>query len=522
MSASREKKQRQNAGPDQKALKAQQERAARKQKTIVYSIVGAVAAVLVIALLVWRTGFFQARSAAATVGDDTLSTAQFSYYYHNIRSNYANSYTGYLMGFDSTKSDSEQIYDSTNGQTYRDYFIEQALINARFAYALEREALNAGHTEAEVKDDLAAAIASAKSAASSNGVSYSAYLRLMFGPYMSTGVFERELTRALMADLVNDEKYDALYDSYAQADLEDYYKENADSLDTIEYSYLYFAAPDVETTDENGTALGDDEIQKLKDDAKAEAKEKAEEALEAVEGGASFEAQADKYELTSAGSHGDHAKVVGVNSVASAYREDLLKLGKDECGLVEVDGGYYVISFHDRYLLEEPTRDVRHILARAETTTDESGNVVAPTEEAWAAAKAKMDEIQAAWEASGKTEDDFAKLANEKSEDGGSNTNGGLYERNYDGTFVSEFNDWVFGSRQHGDVGMVQHEGDPTDTRTTPYWGYHLIYYVGENEPVWMGTVRSTLADTARGEWRDGIFANYPTAELGGAKYLGK
>ncbi|MDE6260989.1 MAG: peptidyl-prolyl cis-trans isomerase [Oscillospiraceae bacterium] len=516
MSASREKKQRQNAGPDQKALKAQQERAARKQKTIVYSIVGAVAAVLVIALLVWRTGFFQARSAAATVGDETLSTAQLSYYYYNIRSNFfANSYSAYLLGFDNTKSDDEQVYDPTTGQTYRDYFVEQALINARFAYALEQEALNAGHTEAEVKDDVAATIANAKSAASSNGVSYSAYLRLMFGPYMSAGVFERELTRALMADLVNDEKYDALYDSYAQADLENYYKENADSLDTIEYSYLYFAAPEVKTTDEDGIALGDDEIQKLKDDAKAEAKEKAEEALEAVKDGSTFASQAEKYELTSSG---DHIAAIGTNSVASAYREQLLKLGKDECDLVEVDGGYYVVSFHDRYLADEPTRDVRHILVRAETTTDENGNVVAPTEEAWAAAKAKMDEIQAAWEASGKTEDDFAKLANEKSDDVGSNTNGGLYERSYDGRFVSEFNDWVFdSSRKSGDVGMVQHnqEGDS-------YYGYHLIYYVGENEPVWMGTARNSLANTARSEWRDGIFANYPTAELGGAKYLGK
>ena len=52
----------------------------------------------------------------------------------------------------------------------------------------------------------------------------------------------------------------------------------------------------------------------------------------------------------------------------------------------------YVISFHGRYLVDEPTRDVRHILIQAESTTGEGNKLVAPTDEAWAAAKAKMDE----------------------------------------------------------------------------------------------------------------------------------
>ncbi|MDE7170445.1 MAG: peptidylprolyl isomerase [Oscillospiraceae bacterium] len=518
MSASREKKQRQNAGPNQKALKAQQEQAARKHKTIVYSIVGAVAAVLVIALLVWRTGFFQARSTAATVGDENLTTAQLSYYYHTIRNNFINSYYGSFMGFDNTKPDDEQIYDPTSGQTYRDYFMELALDNAQFAYALEREALNSGHTEDEIKDDLATAIANAKSAASRSGVSYSSYLRLVYGSYMSTGVFERELTRNLMANLVNNEKYNTLYDSYAQTDLEDYYKENADSLDTIEYSYLYFSTPFVDTKDEDGNELDEDKAQELKDQAKAETKEKAEEALEAVKSGSTFATQAGKYELTSSG---DHTTVVGTNSVPSAYREQLLELAKDECDLVEVDGGYYVISFHDRYLEDAPTQDVRHILALAESTTDESGNSVAPTDDAWAAAKAKMDEIQTAWDSSDKTEEAFAKLANEKSDDG-DGTTGGLYTRvpknpAY-GSFVSELDTWMYdSSRQPGDVAMIQHNEEGGS-----YYGYHLIYYVGENEPVWMSTARSSLAGTALDEWEDGIFTNYPTAESGGASYLGK
>lgn len=514
MSASREKKQRQSAGPDQKAVKVQQEQAARKRQTIIYSAVAAVIAVLVIALLVWRTGIFQARAAAATVGGETLSTAELSFYYGNVRSTYA-SY-GIL---DSSKADDEQFYNQAENVTYRDFFLEQALEYAQQHLAMSREAVSAGHTESEIKADLDDQIDQAKSAAASNGYGYAAYLKAMYGSYMTTSVFEKLTTRYLMARLVANEKYDELYESYAQTDLEDYYKENADTLDTIEYSYLYFPVATVSTKDDDGNELAEDEVAKLQDEAKAAAKANAEEALNAVKGGASFDSQKEKYELTSAA---DHATAVGTGRINTAYSEQLLALDADECELVELDSGAcYVISFHSRHLDEAPTRDVRHILIRAENTTDGDGKLVAPTDDAWAAAKGKMDEIQAAWDASGKNEDDFAALANEKSDDAGSNTTGGLYERSYDGQFVPEFNDWVFDSaRKTGDVGLVQHEGD--ESSSSAYWGYHLIYYVGENEPVWMGTVRSTLASDAQDTWLHELTESLPASLSGGASYLGR
>ena len=80
MSASREKKQRQGSGLSEKALQAQQQQAARKRKTVIYTVIGVVVAVLVAALLIWRTGFFQARATAATVGGKNLTVAELSYY----------------------------------------------------------------------------------------------------------------------------------------------------------------------------------------------------------------------------------------------------------------------------------------------------------------------------------------------------------------------------------------------------------------------------------------------------------
>ena len=513
MSASREKKQRQSAGPDQKALKAQQEQAARRRTTIIYSVIAAVIAVLVIALLVWRSGFFQARASAATLGDETLTTAELSFYYYDARSYYA----AYGI-LDTSKSDDEQTF--SGDQTYRDYFMEEALKSAQQSKALADQALKDGHTEDEVKDSVSAYVDSLKSQAASNGLSYSAYLKARFGPYMTPGIFEKLYTRLQLAGLAGSDKYSELYDSFTQADLDAYYEENKDSLDTIEFSFLSFAIPTVNEKDEQGNELSEDEVNKLKEEAKAGAKQRAEDARKAVEDGSTFQSQADKYglELKDAA---DHTKTVGTGALDSAYSEQLLKLDKDDVELVETDTGYYVVSLHDRYLDQSATRDVRHILARAESTTGEDNKLVPPTDEAWAAAKAKMDEIQKAWDESGKTEDDFAELANEKSDDGGSNTNGGLYEGTPKDKFVPEFDEWVFDSaRKSGDVGMVQHSAE--EGATSGYYGYHLIYYIGENDPAWMNTARQALATQSRQTWIEELSEGYPTALTSGAGYLGK
>ena len=68
----------------------------------------------------------------------------------------------------------------------------------------------------------------------------------------------------------------------------------------------------------------------------------------------------------------------------------------------------------------------------------------------------------------------------------------------------------------------IQHIAADGALASDDYYGYHLVYYVGENEPVWMGSARSALAKTALTEWVDGLAEGYPAAEAGGARYLGK
>lgn len=119
--------------------------------------------------------------------------------------------------------------------------------------------------------------------------------------------------------------------------------------------------------------------------------------------------------------------------------------------------------------------DARHILVQVKGgTTDENGTTTY-SEEDWATCEADAQAILDQWLAGDKTEESFAALATEKTEDPGSQTTGGLYENIYEGQMVEPFEKWCFDeAREYGDYGLVQ----------TSY-GYHVMYYVG-SEPMWI------------------------------------
>ena len=149
--------------------------------------------------------------------------------------------------------------------------------------------------------------------------------------------------------------------------------------------------------------------------------------------------------------------------------------------------------------MESKFVDVRHILVKVKGgTTDETGNTTY-SEEEWAACKEEAQAILDAWLAGDKTEDSFAALANEKSEDPGSNTNGGLYTQVYQGQMVQIFNDWCFDeSRQYGDYGLVE----------TNY-GYHVMFYV-DSQPQWKYYAESDWISFQANTMVQGLAASFP------------
>lgn len=123
---------------------------------------------------------------------------------------------------------------------------------------------------------------------------------------------------------------------------------------------------------------------------------------------------------------------------------------------------------------DEPNMvNVRHILVKFPATGEEDENGKATVTAAdRAGAHEKAGGLLAGWQAGEATEDSFAMLASENSEDPGSAGNGGLYEDVYPGEMVAAFNDWCFDeSRKPGDTGIVETE-----------YGYHIMYFSGTAE----------------------------------------
>ena len=134
--------------------------------------------------------------------------------------------------------------------------------------------------------------------------------------------------------------------------------------------------------------------------------------------------------------------------------------------------GYYVVLFQGVNDNKFALANVRHILVAFEGGTyNSTTGVTTYTDEEKQAAQEKAQEIYDEWLKGEKTEDSFAALAKEKTDDSNGDE-GGLYEDIYPGQMVETFEEWCFAEgRQAGDHGIVQ-----TD------YGWHIMFYSGDSE----------------------------------------
>ena len=201
--------------------------------------------------------------------------------------------------------------------------------------------------------------------------------------------------------------------------------------------------------------------------------------------------------------------VQGIN-VSDTYKDWLFDAGRTEgdATVIDSEGGSYALMFVSRENNHYQLVDARHILVMAEA--DENGEY---SEEALAAAKTEAERIHELWKED-PTPENFAKLAEEYSEDGGSNTNGGLYQEIYKNYMVEEFNDFLFNQ------GSVPGDSAVVYGNNGGYAGYHVVYFES------VGDLFSTrLADSAmRAEAYDAeigaIAKNYEIVPGSGLKFV--
>ena len=195
----------------------------------------------------------------------------------------------------------------------------------------------------------------------------------------------------------------------------------------------------------------------------------------------------------------DYLAFVRDNMRASRYMQKLI----DEIALTDQEISDYYDENAETYeanrvlKVDKPLVNVRHILVMPQEQ-DENGEY---TDAAWVEAEQKAQEILNEWQSGEATEDSFAALAGEYSEDPGSASNGGLYTDVYPGQMIDEFDAWCFDdARQAGDTAIVK-----TD------YGYHIMYYVSQGEEIyWLETARGDMLSERSVELEDALREKYP------------
>ena len=439
--------------------KARLEEEKKNRKTRNKFILVGVIVVLMIALVIFvNSRLFYNVTTALTIGDTNYSVARMNYEYQKAYMNFNQTYGQYFGSLiDTSKSLKEQScpFDA-NGGTWDDYFKQSAETNLTQLSAVYAKAIAEGYA---LTEDEAAEIDTAVESYRTYGKSIGfATLNKFLSAYFGTGNSEKTIRANMAEELIASRYADDVYASFTYTDdeIDAYYAENADSYDRVNVLYTLISA-----------AANEDEGIDA-DTAKAAAEDKAKVIL-AGAGSSEEDFRAAVLKETEAEASETSYTVTSFLSryEGSVERDDI---AEGKVFSHSSDSGVYVVYILGTESNDYPTVNVRHILIKAVDADGDGTYSDAEKQTAYDAVKAIEDE----WLAAGGTEEGFAALANEKSEDTGSNTNGGLYEQIYKGQMVTEFNDFCFGEREVGDYAIVYGEN-------SAYAGYHLVYFSGEN-----------------------------------------
>lgn len=443
---------------------------ASKKKMMTIVGVSAASAVLVGCLTFAAIGIFNKNrnAAAVTSPNYTLDTKMVACYYHDMLSMYEEAYSAEdLLSYyqlDLTKPLKEQTYPYDETITWFDTMmdstsstIEQQLVMYEAAMA---DGFTMPETEQQIIED---ALAEADVAAYGNNVTLEDIRKTLEIQALSSAYYYH-----MMEELEPSE--DEIW-AYYEADPKSFM---TCGLAGFSISYATDDSTDEAAMTQDQALAFAEQLQSVK--SAAEFEELVGEILLNYEGYTQEDLDANLPSIY------NNAYTYTANNELSEWAFGGAKA--NDTYMLEGTGAYYIYIMTSEPALDETdTVNVRHILFM-----EQDDNMAA------------AESVLAEWENGDKTEESFAALAEQYSEDGGSNTNGGLYEGVYPGQMVTNFNDWCFDeSRKAGDTGIVETE-----------YGVHVMYFSSTGNPLWMQEISSTLVQEAYSSWYTGIAAQYP------------
>ena len=456
MSASKENTNR--ADKVARKAEAEAEQALKNKQFMRRTIIAiAVIVVLLVAALIINSDLLYTRTTAVKVGDVEYSPAELSFFFKNtalsVYDNLVNSYgqetADSLLNLSAPLRDQPYSGDQSWADAIQDSAVQEMQRVAVYVNAADKD----GYTLSDSgKNTVESSVATMMSYAAANGYrSLDKFLAAYFGKGMDEELFRSLVERSTLAGEYSTNILNSL--TYTDDDLMAYYEEHADELDYYDYySYsLSSSYPVFEDVED-------------KDAAVHEAAEK----LASAKDGAEFVELVHEVLENDANIFLTHNTAKGMSTYVKDWVTDPARV-KGDSTVIDTEGSSIAVLYVGKDDNNYKTVDMRHILIKAEE--DEDGNT---TEEALETAKQRALNLQEQW-LKDPTQENFATLAGEFSEDEGSNQGGGLYTAIAKSTMVEGINDFLFnqGSKPSDTAVVYGSNGS--------YSGYHFVYYVCEN-----------------------------------------
>ena len=453
------------------------------------------------------------------------SVAKFNYYYtytylqmsstaYQYDQQYGEGMGKMYTGFDYSLSPDAQEYTTgklegfEDGQTayWSDYIRITALKNIKETAAAYMEAVNAGYklTEDQQKQ-IDEQVEEYRKYAQESDFSLNRFLIYRFGKGVDEKLLREILEENIVAQAFLSDKYNEIKDSQTAEAVEKEYKENTSKYALTDIrAFIVPAQADIndEMTDEEKEAAKAAALEKAKKTANAAYKTITDEesflaaAKSAADKETAFNAESTLYDGET---YESLQSTFGTNTADWVY-DSARKAG--DAGVLE-GNDRYIVTFIVKLPYKDETlpSSVRHILFKF--TTDDQGQVTMTDDEKNALME-KAEGVLAQYKKN-PTEDNFAELAKQNTDDEGSVENGGLYEGiTADSQFVENFKNWAIDkTRKVGDTEIIETE-----------YGYHIMYYSGkDDEAVWYSNIKTALADTQFEDYYNDLGAKHPTKE---------
>jgi len=478
---------------EERARKEQQEK--RRIRIIAVTVI-VIFALLVAGALVINSKFIRRSVTAITIGGVNFSAAEFDYFYNNAYNEYSQYMNTNLGDYAASylpvegQSHSSQIQNFETGETWADYFINYTIDQISGMVKYYNAAMAAGYelpdeARASIDDEIAMYRLYAELY---QYPSLDAFLQQNVGTYMNEKCLRNVIDFAITATTYSQHIHDSF--TYSQGELDGYYSENRDSLDSFTYRYFLVKSETVTRDDYES----DEEYDEVNEAALAEAREFASLILQGVVTEEDFIDAAREYSEADYADPDSTLRVypgswLGSSTYGPWMQEEGRQFG--DVTTSDISTGTYVVFFIDRDANEYVMPEMRQILIqRSEVNADDyldgeyDPEYIEAVEnsdpEAWARAQTVMD----LFIEGGATEEKLIELMADNSDD---TTEGGLYKEitrnSANNKMVPEIENWLFApERKIGDYALIRTEA----------YGYHLVYFMGYGE-----RYRDFLADDA-------------------------